>query len=115
VLSLPTPSDEKAEKERNRKMAAARKELEAAQVALSTPQKDYTPLGESFPKTSSGRRLALARWIASPDNPLTARVAVNHIWMRHFGRPLVPTVVNFGLNGKPPAIRNCWIGSPASL
>ena len=103
VLSLPTPSDEKAEKERNRKMAAARKELEAAQVALSTPQKDYTPLGESFPKTSSGRRLALARWIASPDNPLTARVAVNHIWMRHFGRPLVPTVVNFGLNGKPPS------------
>jgi hypothetical protein len=37
------------------------------------------------------------------DNPLTARVAINHIWMRHFGRPLVPTVVNFGLNGKPPS------------
>jgi hypothetical protein len=36
-------------------------------------------------------------------NPLTARVAVNHIWMRHFGTPLVPTVANFGLNGKPPS------------
>jgi mono/diheme cytochrome c family protein len=103
ALSASNPSDEKAEKERDKKVAAARKELEAAQAALSTPQKDYTPLGESYPKTSSGRRLALARWIASPDNPLTARVAVNHIWMRHFGNPLVPTVVNFGLNGKSPS------------
>ena len=51
---------------------------------------------------STGRRLALAKWIAEPKNPLTARVAVNHIWMRHFGTPLVPTVANFGLNGKKP-------------
>jgi hypothetical protein len=53
--------------------------------------------------TSTGRRLALARWITRRDNPLTARVAVNHIWMRHFGKPLVPTVANFGLGGKPPS------------
>jgi hypothetical protein len=45
--------------------------------------------------------LALARWITDRNNPLTARVAVNHIWMRHFGRPLVPTVFDFGKNGKP--------------
>jgi hypothetical protein len=44
----------------------------------------------------------LARWIASSENPLTARVAVNHIWLRHFGRPLVETVFNFGRSGKPP-------------
>jgi hypothetical protein len=56
-----------------------------------------------LPATSTGRRLALAEWITEATNPLTARVAVNHIWMRHFGTPLVPTVANFGLNGKPPA------------
>src|SRR5262249_26294132 len=55
--------------------------------------------------TSSGRRLALARWIAGRDNPLTARVAINHIWLRHFGAPIVPTVFDFGLNGRPPTHR----------
>lgn len=54
------------------------------------------------PDVSTGRRLALARWIVHSANPLTARVAVNHIWMRHFGTPLVSTVANFGLNGRPP-------------
>jgi hypothetical protein len=68
----------------------------------SEPTAVYTPLGPIYPKQSTGRRLALARWIASRDNPLTARVAVNHIWMRHFGEPLVPTVFDFGLKGKPP-------------
>src|SRR5262249_15159488 len=62
----------------------------------------YTPLVKLDPATSTGRRLALARWIADRNNPLTARVAVNHVWMRHFGRPLVPTVANFGLNGQTP-------------
>ena len=38
----------------------------------------------------------------SPDNPLTARVAVNHVWARHFGRPLVGNMFDFGLNGQPP-------------
>jgi hypothetical protein len=56
------------------------------------------------PKSSStGRRLALARWLTDRNNPLTARVAVNHVWMRHFGKPLVPTVANFGLAGKRPS------------
>jgi hypothetical protein len=61
----------------------------------------YTPLVKMDITGSTGRRLALANWIASSDNPLTARVAVNHIWMRHFGTPLVPTVANLGLSGKP--------------
>lgn len=102
VLGTPKPADENGEKERDKKVAAARKELEAAQAALTQAAKDYTPVGERYPKVSSGRRLALARWLVSRDNPLTARVAVNHIWLRHFGKPLVPTVVNFGLNGKAP-------------
>jgi hypothetical protein len=46
--------------------------------------------------------LALARWIADPANPRTSRVAVNHIWLRHFGNALVPTIANFGLNGDRP-------------
>ena len=58
--------------------------------------------GKPFPKTSTGRRTALARWITDPANPLPARVAVNHLWSRHFGRPLVPTVFDFGRKGTPP-------------
>ncbi len=49
-----------------------------------------------------GRRTTLARWIASPDNPLTARVMVNRIWEYHFGRGIVETPNNFGVNGRPP-------------
>ena len=59
-------------------------------------------LGKQFPRESTGRRLALARWIANKKNPRTARIAVNHIWMRHFGSPIVSTVANFGLNGRKP-------------
>ena len=62
----------------------------------------YSNLGKIAPAVSSGRRLALARWITHPRNPLTARVAVNHVWLRHFGEPLVPTVFDFGRNGQPP-------------
>jgi len=52
---------------------------------------------------SSGRRRALAEWIASPENPLTARVMVNRIWHWHFGRGIVPTPSNFGRMGVKPS------------
>lgn len=55
-----------------------------------------------FLPQSTGRRSALADWITDARNPLTARVAVNHVWTRHFGTPLVPTVFDFGRNGQPP-------------
>jgi len=55
-----------------------------------------------FHAQSTGRRTALANWITDRRNPLTARVAVNHIWTRHMGQPLVPTVFDFGRKGTPP-------------
>ncbi|MCB9951087.1 MAG: PSD1 domain-containing protein [Planctomycetaceae bacterium] len=51
---------------------------------------------------SSGRRTALARWITSPENPLTARVMVNRVWQGHFGRGIVRSSNNFGLQGDAP-------------
>src|SRR5207244_1927121 len=57
----------------------------------------------SYPPTSTGRRLAFARWLTDTDNPLTARVAMNHVWLRHFGQAIVPSVFDFGRNGRPPS------------
>ncbi|MEM9643489.1 MAG: DUF1553 domain-containing protein [Planctomycetota bacterium] len=65
-------------------------------------------------------RLELAKWITSPDNPLTARVIVNRVWQRHFGKGLVTSTSDFGLRGESPThpqlldwlardfIRNGW-------
>ncbi|HZT79770.1 MAG TPA: DUF1549 and DUF1553 domain-containing protein [Gemmataceae bacterium] len=54
------------------------------------------------PFTHGSGRLELAQAIASKDNPLTARVLVNRVWMHHFGQGLVRTPGNFGLRGDPP-------------
>ena len=54
------------------------------------------------PVRGTGRRAALADWVASRDNPLTARVLVNRVWQHHFGRGLVPTPSDFGVRGQPP-------------
>jgi hypothetical protein len=106
--------------ETGKKLAAAKAALEAARKAIGMPGEDYTPLAgalktlesnleteasrrKPFPKTSTGRRSALATSITDPKNPLTARVAVNHLWSRHFGKALVPTVFDFGRKGTPPS------------
>jgi hypothetical protein len=90
----------------------AREKREEAERNLVKAQKqfdegwgiDFKPRpAETYPEQSTGRRLAFARWIASEENPLTARVAMNHVWLRHFGRGLVTTPENFGAGGNPPS------------
>ena len=84
--------------EADKTLADAEKEFQAAPVTAYKPRS-----AETYPATSTGRRLAFARWIANRDNPLTARVAMNHLWLRHFGQGIVPTPADFGRNGRPPS------------
>ncbi len=109
-----------------KKKAAAEKKLKDARAALAEagekrkqPGSSYTLVHASlkaqegpdesgsagvqrYPETSTGRRLALARWIADARHPLTARVLVNHVWLRHFGAPLVADVSDFGRRSPAP-------------
>jgi hypothetical protein len=88
-----------------KELADAQKQLAKAEAGVKMPpttafkRRDITV----YPAQSSGRRLALAKWLTGPENPLTARVAVNHIWLRHFGVGIVPSVFDFGRNGRPPS------------
>ena len=114
-----------------KKTAAAEKELKAARESLEKAEKalaapiaatdkvtpfvgaEWTPTRfltstkddpkVEFGPKSSGRRSALADWITDVRNPLTARVAVNHLWSRHMGAPLVATTFDFGRKNAPPA------------
>ena len=104
-------------------LKAARESLENATKAVSAPvaaSDKVTPLSGAqwtptrfltsskddpkveFGPKSSGRRSALADWITDARNPLTARVAVNHLWSRHLGTPLVPNVFEFGRKNAAP-------------
>lgn len=56
----------------------------------------------TIPDALNGRRLALAKWIADPRNPLTVRSIVNRIWQHHFGKPLAGNPNNFGAKGAKP-------------
>src|SRR6185295_8027094 len=71
----------------------------AVPAILAKPPPAFPEPGE---KTTQ-RRLGLARWIASDQNPLTARVIVNRVWQQHFGQGLVSTANDFGLMGAPPS------------
>jgi mono/diheme cytochrome c family protein len=99
------------------KLAAAKVARDKTRNAIDVPSETYTSLpgakktqedyqnrnaGKPYPTTSTGRRSAFAKWLTDPRHPLPARVAVNHIWMRHMGAPLVPTVFDFGRKGTPP-------------
>ena len=62
----------------------------------------FASLNLSRSEPEQQRRLALADWIASPDNPLTSRVLVNRLWQFHFGDGIVGTPSDFGINGMSP-------------
>lgn len=75
---------------------------------------DYRNLGEKvnpdvprflppLPKDAARNRLTLAKWLVEPENPLTARVAVNRYWSMYFGNGLVKTVEDFGSQGEAPS------------
>ncbi|MCH1438466.1 MAG: PSD1 and planctomycete cytochrome C domain-containing protein [Rubripirellula sp.] len=103
-------------------LASINKKIEQAQKHLAQLKESpihFTPIKgslkalespadkeENYPATyspiSTGRRLAFAKWITADQNPLTARVAVNHVWMRHFGQPLVDSTFDFGLRSPEP-------------
>jgi mono/diheme cytochrome c family protein len=116
-------ADEKTKAKASSGLAAAKKNVDAARKKVDAPGEAYTSLRASlkalegpaesdaarrspYPNSSTGRRTALARWITDRRNPLTARVAVNHIWMRHFGQPLVDPVTDFGRRTKAPPMQN---------
>ncbi len=85
-----------------KQLADLQKKFAAATEQLDNDSDQYAPLGPQYPKTSTGRRLAFARWITDRKNPLAARVLVNHVWLRHFDQPLVERTFDFGLrSGKP--------------
>ena len=104
--------DEKKLKAAEQALAAARKKVDApgdsymsfhaSLKAQDGPEEKNNADVQQYPDTSSGRRLAFARWVADTRNPLTARVLVNHLWTRHFGASLVPDVSDFGRRCPPP-------------
>jgi hypothetical protein len=87
------------------RLAAAEARRASLRVALGEAgPADARPYKtKAYPASSTGRRLAFARWLTHRDNPLAARVAANHMWIRHFGRGVVPGAFDFGKNGQPPS------------
>ena len=84
---------------------------------LSAPQTATRHGGDAdayaLPSDLDGRRLAFARWVVDPDNPLTARTIVNRVWAYHFGRGIVATPNNLGALGSRPTSQDLldWLAA----
>ena len=79
------------------------REVSAGVPAVFCTDRNSYPVVTNTSQKSSGRRLALARWLTSPENPIVARVLVNRVWQHHFGEGLVATVDNLGVTGGKPS------------
>ena len=98
ILSDPKPPVIKVQRRGNPEDEAQ----EVTPGAFSWPQHASAAFGDQNTPEAQ-RRLALAKWITHPDNPLTARVIVNRLWHHHFGQGLVNTPSDFGIGGNPPS------------
>jgi Protein of unknown function (DUF1553)/Protein of unknown function (DUF1549) len=72
-------------------------------ILASQPPGSFTPECIVPSEQKTGRRAGLAKWLAAPANPLTARVIVNRLWQHHFGRGIVATPSDFGTHGEAPS------------
>jgi hypothetical protein len=119
MLSPTSEPKKKKEPDAEKKLKTAQEALAKAQKSVTAPGTNFTSLRATlkafegpdeseahrqlpYPTTSTGRRLAFANWLADRQNPLTARVLVNHVWTRHFGQPLVANVTDFGRRATKP-------------
>src|SRR5262249_44044985 len=104
--SAPSKEAENAAKDLEggrKKTAEAEKALAEAEKNLEVVSTDYKPRPrDTLPSTGTRRRLASAPWMSDPAKPLPARVAINHLWLLHFGQGIVPTPADFGRNGRQP-------------
>jgi hypothetical protein len=78
-------------------------EVQPGTLAVLATTKPFVWMPPGKEAKTSGKRMAFANWLTQPDHPLTARVAVNRIWLEHFGEGLVATPDNFGHAGSPPS------------
>jgi cytochrome c553 len=69
----------------------------------SLPRGSEVVAPDAATASTTGRRRALAEWLADPGNPLPSRVWMNRVWRQHFGRGIVDTTSNFGVNGELPS------------
>jgi hypothetical protein len=101
--ALVIPHDEKGKKAHETKRIELSKKVDEREKTVAQPSTTEVNRGTrpNYPEKSTGRRTAFAKWLTDLKNPLTARVAVNHLWQRHFGVGIVPTTNDFGKNGRP--------------
>ena len=92
-----------ADGERRPAYLLERGQYDAPDRSAGLPRRVPAALFQKAKEDHPADRLELARWIASPENPLTARVIVNRIWQDHFGIGLVETPEDFGSQGAPPS------------
>jgi hypothetical protein len=97
MADLPTPPPTKLLRRGNWRFPAKEDLAPGFISVIERKDADIKPAGEKL-----GRRAALANWIASKGNPLTARVIVNRLWQHHFGRGIVATSGDFGVTGERP-------------